>query len=238
MFKKIFGILLLIFAGWIIVCVIINGGLESARETVTATIGMFVGLFWVVGVYVASGILLLTFDRVYKKKYVNGFFARKKQCSRIIAFVVTYAVFLFICGYGAGSTPSDNFLLSFIISALPYFIPGMVFAFMLAYYVLCFKACEKNFRLNELKLERYFSEDETFCSYAEDNSVLASDKVLFLPKTFCVIPIDQIESVRFKDIVIEKDVIINLVTGKKIEIVAGQKTFESIAAAVHAIKSK
>lgn len=238
MTKKIIGILFLVFAVLVLIGAVLNGNFSNDNVSFAYTVGAVIGICVIELVYVLSGLFLFTFDKVYKKSYVEGYAIRKKQCSAIVRFLVVYFVLLFLAGVSAGPTPSDNFLLSFIISALPYFIPGMVFAFMLAYYVLCFKACEKNFRLNELKLERYFSEDETFCSYAEDNSVLASDKILFLPKTFCVIPVDQIESVRFKDIVIEKDVIINLVIGKKIEIVAGQKMFESIAAATHANKSK
>ena len=61
-------------------------------------------------------------------------------------------------------------------------------------------------------------------------------KVLFLTKTLCAFPLEQIESTEFTNIVVEQDIFINLTNGQKMELVGGKKMYDSIVAAIEANK--
>ena len=234
MIRKILGILLWIMAALILLGSIANGSFMSDRGSAAATYGAFVGTMLPIVANVLAGIFLVRFDSVYKKTYVEGFKTRKKQCSKIVTFIAVYAVFMFFAGIGAGASGADNYLLAFVVSALPYFVPVMIFAMMLGIYATPFWACQKNFNLDDAMLNEYLSVNETFYSYSEDNTVIASNKVLFFPKTFCTMPFCQIASTKFKNLGVEQDVVFNLTNGKKIEIVAGKKQYDNIVSAIAA----
>ena len=234
MLRKILGGLLWAVAALILIGSIANGSFMSDRGSTAATYGAFVGTMLPIVANVLAGIFLMNFDGAYKKTYVEGFKVRKKQCSRIVVFIVVYAVFLLFAAIGAGTSGADNYLLAYIVAALPYFIPMMIFAMMLGIYATPYWACQKNFKFDDAMLNEYLSVDETFYTYSEDNSVIASSKVIFFPKTFCILPFEQIASTQFKNLGVEQDVVFSLTNGKKIEIVAGKKQYDSIVSAIAA----
>lgn len=234
MVRKILGGFLFVLAALILIGSMSNGSFMSDRDSSAATYGAFTGTMLPIIANVLAGIFLIRFDGVYTKTYIEGFKARKKQCSKIVLFIVIYAVFMFFAGIGAGASGTDNYLLAFVISALPYFVPMMIFAIMLSFYATPYWACQKNFRLDDLMLNEYLSSSESFCSYSEDNSVIASNKVIFFTKIFCTIPFAQIDSVEFKNIGVEQDVVFKLRNGKKIEIVANKKKYDNIISAITA----
>lgn len=237
MVRKILGGLHFVAAALTLIGSIANGSFMSDRGPAAATYGAFVGTMLPIIVYVLTGIFLMKFDGVYKKTYIEGFRNRKKQCSKILVFIVIYFVFMFFAAIGAGTSGTDNFLLTFVVSVLPYFVPMMIFAMMLGFYATPYWACRKNFDLDDAMLNEYFSVDEIFHTYSEDNSIIASKKVLFFPKTFCTIPFKQIASTQFQNLGVEHDVIFNLTNGKKIVLVAGKKQYENIVSAIAAQKN-
>ena len=83
-------------------------------------------------------------------------------------------------------------------------------------------------------MNEYLSVNETFYTWSDDNFVLSSYKVLYFPALFCVIPFNQIASVKPYKQLGEKGVYINLVNGKKICIAT--KHVERIQDAVNAIQ--
>lgn len=234
MVRKILGGFLFVIAALILIGSIASGSFMSDRGSAAATYGTFIGTMLPIITNALAGIFLMRFDDVYKKTYIEGFKARRKQCSKFVLFIVTYAMFMFFASIGVGASGTDNYLLSFVISALPYFAPMMIFGMMLGIYAMPYWACKKNFKLDDSMLNEYLSVNETFYSYSEDNSVIASNKVLFFTKTFCTIPFAQIDSVEFKNIGVEQDVVFKLKNGKKIEIVAGKKKYDNITSAITA----
>lgn len=233
MIRKILGGLLILEAALIIIGSIVNGSFMSDQGSAAATYGTFVGTMLPVIVNVFGGIFLFGFDKVYKQNYIDGFNARKKQCTKVILFVAFYAFAVILTGMGAGASGADNYFLAFIVTALPYFVPLMIFALMIGMYAVPYWACKKNFKLDDALLNEYISVNETFYTYSEDNSVLASNKVLFFPKTFCIVPFEQIASTKFYN-AIEQDIIFTLTNGKKVEIVANKKQYDSVVAAIEA----
>ena len=231
MVKKIIGGLFVLVAILILVGSIANGSFMNDRGSAAATYGAFLGTLISIVFFTLSGIFLFFFDRIYNLSYLDGFKARKKQCIKIILFVISFAVLGFFAGIGSGSSGSDNSWISLILYLLPFFVPMMVFALMISLYVIPYFACKKHFKLDEALLNEYLSNKEAFRPYTENASVLASDAVLFFPKNFCIIPFEQIASIKFYNS-LEQDVIFSLKNGKKIEIVAGKKVYDAIATAI------
>ena len=174
---------------------------------------------------------LFNFDNVYKMNHVAGFKKRKSQCTSIIVFTVIFFLLFCVSTLGIAST-SENYILSFIILNIPYFIPFFIFAAMIGYYVIPFFKCKK--LINDGEQNEYFA--EPLKTYSNDNSVLANSKIIFMSKLFCAIPLNQIASVTFKNIAVEQDVFFNLTNGKKIEIASNQKQYEAVLAAFNANK--
>ncbi len=233
MVKKIIGCLFFVAAALALVGAAVNG--TFSQGSTPAALGAVVGTLIPVVAYVIGGILLLTFDNITKKAYIDGYQAREKQCSKISTLLVVFTIMLFLAGFGVGLSGFDNIFQKFLIAAYPYFIPLIVFAVIYAIYVIPYRTCQKNCNLDDAALNNYLSPDAVFYTYAEDNSVLASDKILFFPQTFCVIPFDQIVSTKFYN-KIEQDIIFTLTNGKKVEIVAGKKKYDSVLAAIEAHK--
>ena len=119
-----------------------------------------------------------------------------------------------------------------LVTILPYFLPFVSFVFMLTMYTLPYNATKKRFLKNNEDVEAYFSADEIFYTYSEDNSVLASNKVLFFPQVFSAIPFDRIASTKHVKTLWEHDVYFNLVNDKSFYIV--NKNYDSIQAAINA----
>ncbi len=228
MVKKLLGGLLFAESALILIGSVANGSFARDRGSAAATFGYFLGILLPIIVNVFAGIFLMIFDSVSKKTYIEGFKARKKQCSGIVLFIVIYAVFMFFTGLGIGVSGTDHYFLTFIVATLPYFIPVVIFAMMLGIYATPYWACRKKLKFDDVMLNEFLSVNETFYTYSDDNSLLASNKIFFFPKIFCAIPFDQIASTKFKNIGVEQDVIFNLTNGKKIEIVAGKKQYDSI----------
>jgi len=78
-------------------------------------------------------------------------------------------------------------------------------------------------------LNRYLSLNESFTAYHE--TVLASDKALYFPKLFCVVPFDQIQSIKLSKQLWEQDVYFNLINGQKFYIVS--KQYDNILKAIN-----
>lgn len=236
MVKKILGGLFWVLSALILIGSIANGSFMSDRGSVAATYGAFAAIMIVIITNIFAGIFLMRFDGVYKKTYVEGFKVRKKQCSKIVLFIVVYGVFMLFASIGVVVSGTDNFFLTYIIAELPYFIPLMIFAAMLGSYAIPYWACQKNIKPDNVLLNEYLSVNETFYTYCEDNSVIASNKVLFFPKIFCMIPFDRIATTKFKNIVIEQDAVITLTSGRKIYILASKKQYDGIVSAISAHK--
>lgn len=227
MVRKIYGGLLLALSAFLTYSFVNTALLLSDAGYDNA--GYLLGMALPVIAYVFAGIFLITFDSVYKKSYVEGFKVRRKQCPKIVLFTVVFIVFAIL----GGKNMMDS-IVSLIVWVLIYFVPAMFFAAMFGYFAIPYWNCNKKFSYIENALNTYLTPEEAFESYSEDNFVLASSKVLLFPKTFCVVPLDQIASVEFVNIFVEKDVYFRLTNGKKIEIVADQKKYESIKAAIEA----
>lgn len=227
MINKIIGSLFLFFAILLSVVSILNNNLIGAVIPVL--------------LYVLSAFFFFGFDRVYNKSFIDGFSSRKNQCYFIIFFLIVYAILMMFTGFSTGVKSSgldfSSVLISALINCLPFFVPMMVFAVMLATYVISFFACKKNFKLDADKLSKYISSEESFEPCIEDKTVLVSKKIIFFPKIFCIVPFECIDSVKFYNS-IEKDIIFTLNNGKKVEIVANKKKFEAVDAAFNLYKSQ
>ncbi len=233
MAKKLLGILLILEAVLILYGLISKGMLFADYGTAAATYGNFVGNLIPIVVNVLAGIYLCLFDNVYKMNYRDGFVTRQKQCTQMLAFTLIYVVLLFCVDMGQGMIRVGNRFLTYIVGALPYLIPVAIFAGMSAMYASCYYACKKHCKLKRKVVKELLAEDVDFASYGRSKLVLASEQALFLPKLFCLIPFEQIDSVSFKSSFVENNVFIHLINGKKIEIVAGKNTYKNILAAVN-----
>ena len=235
MVRKILSVLLWIESALIVIGSIANGSLLGDAGATAATLGTMVGTLLPVVVNILGGVFLWRFDRVCRQIYIDGFNARKSQCVRILLFVVFYGAAMFLAGIGAGASGADNYTVAFLLSALPYLVPLLIFAGMLGVYAVPYWACIKQFRLDAAALNEYISANELFYTYSEDNSVIASNKVLFFPRIFCIIPFAYIASTQFYN-ALEQDVIFTLTNGKKVSILANKKQYDSVVAAIEANK--
>lgn len=233
MLRKICGGLLLAEAALILIGSIANGSLMSDYGSAAATYGRFVGTMIPVVADVLGGWFLLRFDRVYQMGYADGFRARSKQCTKIVWLLGVYAVAMMFAGIGAGAAGTRHFLPSFVVAVLPHLFPVIVFALMLGAYAVPYWACKKQIVSSEAAVEEYLSASKTFYTYIDDNSVLADSQVLFFPRLFVVVPFACIAAVKFYN-AIEQDVIFTLTNGKKIEIAANKKQYQSVVTAMEA----
>ena len=230
--KKILGGLFFAGALAMLIGAIANGTLFSDQGSEAATYGNFLGTILPVVTYVLSGIFLITFDAPTKLNYIEGFKKRSKQSSKFVLFMVVYGVFMLFSAMAAGASGTDNYVLGFIIASVPYVIPLCIFVSFYQMYALTHSASKKYFINTDSALNEYLSVNETFYTWSEDNSVLASKKVLYFPKLFCAIPFDQIVSLKPYKQLGEQGVYINLMNGKKIYIAT--KLFDNIQQAVDA----
>lgn len=234
MLKKILGVLLLLLAVVLIIGFTTGDTLSSVGDSTPEKIGAVIGAMLPLSLYILGGFFLIAFDNVRKLNFIDGFKARKRQCGCIIALVAVCFLLLFITGFTIGASGRDWLVVDLIIASLPYFIPLIIFALMLDFYVMPYYASRKQFRLDDMMLYNYLSLNETFYSYSEDDSVLASGKVIFFPKSFCVVPISCVASVKLKNLVVERIVELKLTNGKKISMIAGNKTYMGVMAALSA----
>ena len=216
--KKILGILFFVIA-LLVVIGFIGDGAVLGQGSSAATIGSFIGTLLPVILYIFSGIFLLTFDNPTKINYIDGFKKRSKQSSKMVVFMVAYAFLMLLVAVGVGASDTNNFVLSFVVTVLPYLIPFLIFVVLFQMYALPHKTSKKHFISNDEALNEYLSPNETFYAYSDDNFVLASNKALYFPKLFCVIPFDQIASITLTKQLWEQDVYFTLHNGKKFYIV-------------------
>lgn len=228
MVKKVLGGLFFVAAAVLLIGMV--GNIIRAEDYDWGS--AFASLLAVV-LYVLSGIFMLRFDGVSQKKVMNGFRARKAQCSKIVLFVVIYGILAILASVGAALSMADNYIVAWILAILPYIIPVCIFAGMMGTYVIPYKRCQKLFGLNDAALRQYMS-CGPFRSYSQDRSVIANDAVLYFPKLFCLVPFDQIASIKFVNMVIEQDIVFTLKDGKKVEIVGGKQKYNCVAAAINA----
>ena len=240
MVRKIIGIAFLAVSVLAIIGSVINGSLFEDKASAVATYGAFLGFCVIIVLYILSGVFMLSFDRVCKMSFVDGYKERKKQTSKITVFMVVYIVVMILTevGYVVAFTEGDlaEFLMGLVFRSMPIFIPFIIFTYMFSLYTIPFSSCDKNFRFDDNSLNYYISSNEKFVTYSEDNSVYASDKTLFFPKSFCIIPFDRIASVRLVNLVVEKDVEFVLSSGKKLTIMVTKKQYEAIEKSINANK--
>jgi uncharacterized membrane protein HdeD (DUF308 family) len=230
--KKILGILFFVGALLILVGSIANGSLFSDQGSAAATYGNFLGTIIPIIIYVLCGIFLLTFDNPTKLNYIDGFKKRSKQSSKFIPLMIAYGVLMLFSAMGVGASDTDNYILSYLIAIVPYVIPLCIFVSFYQIYALTHNASKKYFVNSDSALNEYLSTNETFYAWSDDNFVLASNKVLYFPQLFCVIPFNQISSIKFYKELWEQGTYINLTNGKKIYIAT--KHFDRIQEAVNA----
>lgn len=228
MIRKILGIVLILFAVLILVGAVSN-------ESFFDNLGTAVGTLLPVVANVCAGIFLLGFDKVNKFSYIDGWHARSKQCSAILAYIVVYALLMFMSCIGGLSAMSydDSFILVLLKAFAPYFVPLIIFATMAGIYAVPYWRCKKHCQLNDAAVEAYLSIDEFYFSCTQDNSVIYNNQALFFPRAFCIIPFDMIADVKFYN-ALEQDIIFTLTNGKKLEIVANKKQFDGTVSAINA----
>ena len=146
--------------------------------------------------------------------------------------MIAYGVFMLFSAIGVGASGTDNYILSYIIAIVPYVIPLCIFVSFYQMYALTHNTSKRYFINSDSALNEYLSTNETFYAWSEDNFVLASNNVLYFPELFCVIPFNQITSLKLYKQLGEQGVYINLINGKKIYIAT--KHFDRIQEAVNA----
>ena len=235
MLRKVFGgSLFALAAVWLIAAIVYQlRGSVNEHVSDIAIYGNLLGLLLPVILNVLGGIFLFRFDRVYQQNYADGFNTRRKQCPIIICFIVFYSLLYIFSVIGA--VRNLMFVVIMILSFFMFCLPAVAFAFMMDFYGLPFLACQKNFNIDEESLKLYFSANEKFFAYTEDKFVIASNKILFFPKTFCIVPIDRIASAKFHK-GIEKVVILMLTNGKKVKLFADERQYNGVLAAIAANK--
>lgn len=231
MIKKVLGGLFFICALLILIGSIANGTLFSDQGSAAATYGKSIGTLIPIIVYVLSGIFLITLDNPTKLNYIEGFKKRSKQSSKFIIFIVVYVLFILISTIGVVASNAENYVLAYIITVTPYIIPMCIFVYYYQMYALAHNASKKYFINSDGDLNEYLSTNETFYAWSEDYFVLASNKALFFPKLFCVIPFNQISSIKYHKELWEQGIYFNLSNGKKIYIAT--KHFDRIQEAIN-----
>ena len=106
-----------------------------------------------------------------------------------------------------------------------------IFVYYYQMYALAHNASKKYFISSDGDLNEYLSTNETFYAWSEDYFVLASNKALYFPKLFCVIPFNQISSIKYHKELWEQGIYFNLSNGKKIYIAT--KHFDRIQEAIN-----
>lgn len=223
--RKILSILFFVVAALLVIGAVANGTLMSN----------FLANLLVTVLYALAGLFLLRFDDVYQKSRVEGYKLRARQCTFILAFVVAFLILMLLAAIGAGASGGDNFLVGFLLAALPFYVPMVIFLGFMAIYVIPYKNCRKCIPMDEEQLNAHFAGRGAFTALTDDGSVLASNEALFFPRLFCLVPFGQIASVKLYNF-IEQDVIFTLTNGRKLVLVSSKAQFEAIQAAVGAHK--
>lgn len=221
MFKKVLGGAFFAGALFLLIGAISNGSLSRDHGSSAATFGFFVGTLAPVIIYALSGLFLFTFDNTTTLNYIEGFKKRSKQSSSIVAFIAAYGVLLLFAAIGAGAAGTSLGVLGYLLVFLPYLIPLLVFVVLMQMYAQPHWTSKNYFLHSDEALNYYLSNYETFYAYSSDGYVFASNKALFFPKLFCVIPFDQIASIKLTKQLWEQDVYFHLANGKKFYIVTG-----------------
>ncbi len=217
MIKKIIGVLFVIAAVAVLYGSVKSGSIASERA---------VGIIIPAVFYLLSAIFLFFFDGVYKLSYAEGYKKRKRQNVIIVLFTVISFILVALAGVATVLTTKVGRPLTFVVMVLPYVVPLLVFAALFGMFVVPFNACKKQFgAADEILAEEEFKE------YCSKGKVLASEKYLFFPRKFCVIPMEEIETVKLVNFV-EQDIVFNLKNKKKIEIVGGKKQYEAALCAI------
>ena len=230
MIKKILGSVFILYGIFFITRV---ANINDVGSTVpTAGAYMFGQYLSTVGfgiIYLLASIPLFLFDNAYKKSYVEGFRARNKQCATIIVSIIVLAIPSLLMAFSIGtisgkmSVQAESpvaFYLLFLVTFLVAMLPVLVYSMMADTYVYPFLKCKKCFIVNDGIADTYFN--ACYNSYSEDNSVLANNELLFLPKLYCVIPKSQIKSIEESNQIVYKQVVFHLTNGKKIKIITRQ----------------
>lgn len=217
MFKKIVGVLFVIAAIYSLYSSIKSGSIVTLRA---------VGIIIPIILYTLSGVFLFFFDNIHKLSYAEGYAKRKKQNILIIIFTVSFILLTALAGAATVITTKVGRLLAFVVMVLPYAIPLLIFAAFLGAYVVPFNSCKKQFGD-----ARDILSEEEFKEYCPKGKVLSGEKHLFFPRSYCVIPINAIASVKHTN-AIEQDIIFTLKNKKKIEIVGGKKQYEAALCAI------
>lgn len=202
--------------------------------------GQVAGAVVTIAMYVFSAVFFFMFDGIYKKDYLKGFATRKTQSILIMVLFVFFAIPGIISAFNLfhslGSLTGSGisffeFIWAIIIICIPSIIPMLIFALLADVYYLPYRLSKKLYINNDKAKNEYLSDSAEYISYSQDNFVLANDKVLFLPKFFCVIPHIQILRINSS---LPWLTVIELTNGKKFKLYT--KHCEDIKAAVKAHK--
>ena len=223
--KKILSGIFWVYAVVALVGAIGNGSLFSDQGSAAATYGYFLGTVLPIVLLILEGIFLIGFDKPTKMNYIDGFKKRSKQTANLTVLMIVNALFFLVICLASPATADRLFgevnvftvLLVNLISD-PFLLGNFVFITMWQAYVLPHSVSKKYFANSDGALYAYLSANETFYTYTEDNFVLASDKALYFPTLFCLIPFGQIASVKLYKNPLEQGIYINLINGKKIYI--------------------
>ena len=224
MFKKIVGAFFFVMALIALIGVLAGGVVDS--------IPAVMGAMLPIGMYIFSGIFFFTFDGVYSQPYVKGFQTRGKQNTMIVISMVVYFLFFLITCVSVAAAGGDNYLLDVVTKCWAYFVPFMIFATCFSLYVVPYMSCKKNVLNTPAAVEGYLSANQQYYSFSQTNKVLANEYALFLPRAFCVIPYQQLQTVKHVKQLGEEVVYFYLTNGKKISISTRQ--YQDIAKALQA----
>lgn len=238
--RKVFGVILCVIGAMALFGAVLNSAWYIGYGDGAALFGYITGQLLALAGFFGGGIFCCLFDRIYKRDYVTGFRMRKKQNVWIITFFMYFGIIAVIC-FLAGMNKVvafsywEAFLLS-VLATLVYWIPWIGFVALLTSYTVSFYSCRKNSGYTDGMLEHILANPYQFHPICTDQSVLASETVLFFPKLFCVIPFERIESVKNVNVIISKSIIIKFTNGKRVEI--DSKHYDAIVAAVDEYKNR
>ena len=224
--KKIAGFSLLAFAIYLLITVI-SFEYFIKLDTIAQTALLHAICFFPFVYYSLYGIFLITFDNAEKKDYIQGF--KKRRGQTIVSFILLAINTYFLTSSVSNNVSSSNPIVTAFV-LLAYFVPLLYSILLVSVYAVPYWSCRKTIRKHKDALNEYLADKDAFHAITDDNAVLASDKALFFPKIFCVIPFDQIASVKLVNMFGEPDVYFMLTDGKKCIIIT--KHFESIKKAI------
>lgn len=189
---------------------------------------------------IVTGIFLVVFDNVHKKSYIDGFITRNAQRVVMILLMIIWITLFAITllGFLALALAGDfAFSAEYIIacvSVVVALVPGFTIMWLFKKYSKPYKVCKNSFLTTDGEIAHYLSNKKAFTVYSKNKFVIASDKALFFPELFCLVPFKQIKSVTNKSTISGKAVEFVLKNGEKFKVYT--KQYDDIMKAINANK--